>query len=228
MKIYLVKAVFLFSFAVLVFITENAYCQSDNNNSAIQDSLSKLSAVIWKQKTDSGRLVANDIFFQKFKTVLESKSSVLLVLDSIKGITLSVSDDKKLRIFSWNIPLLDGSNKYFGFIQFVADSTTLIPLKSGKSVSGDFTQAQLKPQMWYGAIYYKIIQVQIAGKQAYTLLGWDGYNQTSNRKIIDILSIQENGEFVLGLPVFKTDVGIKSRVVFEYAEKANMVMRYDY
>ncbi|MFZ4547224.1 MAG: hypothetical protein ACOYN4_07310 [Bacteroidales bacterium] len=228
MKISLIKAAFLFSFAAFVLVTEKAYPQSDNNNSAIQDTLSKLSSVIWKQKTDSMRLVANDAFFRQFQTVLESKSSVSLALDSIKGITLAVSDDKKIRIFSWNIPLNNGSNEYYGFAQFISDSTTLIPLKSTKSEKGNFTQAQLTHQMWYGAIYYKIIMGQVAGKQVYTLLGWDGYSQTSNRKIIDILSVSDNGDFIFGLPVFKTDKGITSRVVFEYAERANMLMRYDY
>jgi hypothetical protein len=30
------------------------------------------------------------------------------------------------------------------------------------------------------------------------------------------------------MPVFKTDKGIRSRVVLEYAEKSTMVLRYDY
>jgi hypothetical protein len=228
MKISLVKAAFLIHFTFFVLFAEMAYSQFNSNNDAVQDTLSKLSSVIWKQKTDSARFAANEIFFTKLQTILEPKSSVLLTLDSIKGITLAISDDKKMRIFSWNIPVSDGTNKYFGFIQFNSDSIILVPLKSGQIQNGNLSQSQLSPQMWYGAIYYKIIQVQIAGKQAYTLLAWDGYNQSSNRKIIDVLSLSDNGKFVFGLPVFKTDAGIKSRVVFEYAEKANMLMRYDY
>jgi len=228
MKISLIKATFLFSLLFLVLMTERAYSQTDNTKSAVRDSLSKLSSIIWKQKTDSGRLAANDIFLLKLQSVLKSKSPVSLTLDSIKGITIAISDDKKLRIFTWNLPLSDGSNKYFGFIQFTTDSIILVPLKSNQVLGGDFTQAQLTPEKWYGAIYYKIVQVQIAGKQIYTLLGWDGCTQTLNRKLIDILSFTASGGFVFGMPVFKTDAGIKSRVIFEYAEKATMLMRYDY
>ncbi len=209
----------------LLLLTKSACSQSDISNTAIQDSLSKLSSFIWKQKSDSGRLAANDAFFDKFKTVLEAKS---LALDSIKGITLATSDDKKIRIFTWNIPLSDGTNKYFGFIQYTSDSTILIPILSAETVSGDFSQAQLAPKLWYGAIYYKIIPVQIGANQAYTLLGWDGYTFTSNRKIIDMLALDGKGDFVFGLPAFKTKAGIKSRVVIEYAEKANLLLRYDY
>jgi len=228
MKISLIKATFLFSLLFLVLMTERAYSQTDNTKSAVRDSLSKLSSIIWKQKTDSGRLAANDIFLLKLQSVLKSKSPVSVTLDSIKGITIAISDDKKMRIFTWNLPLSDGSNKYFGFIQFTTDSIILVPLKSNQVLGGDFTQAQLTPEKWYGAIYYKIVQVQIAGKQIYTLLGWDGCTQSLNRKLIDILSFTASGGFVFGMPVFKTDAGIKSRVIFEYAEKATMLMRYDY
>ena len=222
------KAASLYVLTALLLLTKSACSQTDISNAAIQDSLSKFSSVIWKQKSDSGRLAANEFFFTKFKTALEAKSSISLALDSIKGITLTASDDKKIRIFTWNIPLSDGSNKYFGFIQFISDSSIIIPLKSNETVLGDFSQAQVTPKLWYGAIYYKIIPVQIGTKQAYTLLGWDGHTQTSNRKIIDMLAPDGKGDFVFGLPVFKTKAGIKSRVVIEYAEKANMLLRYDY
>jgi hypothetical protein len=228
MKISTVKVVLLFLLAFFLVLPPTAYSQSDSANRSIRDSLNKLSSLIWKQKTDSGRLAANDFFYKKFHIALEMQNPSPNLLDSIKGITLATSDDKKMRIFSWNIPLSDGSNSYFGFIQFTSNSTEVIPLKSAKVPIGDFSHLQLPPPLWYGAIYYKIIQVQISGKQVYTLLGWDGYTPTSNRKIIDILSLSDSGGFVFGLPVFKTGTGLKSRVVIEYAEKANMILRYDY
>lgn len=46
--------------------------------------------------------------------------------------------------------------------------------------------------------------------------------------MIDILSFDKNGIMVFGMPVFKTDHGLKCRVVKEYAEKATMLLRYDY
>ena len=82
--------------------------------------------------------------------------------------------------------------------------------------------------MWYGAIYYKLIEVEIYGQKAYTLLGWDGFTANSNRKFIDIINFEKNGNATFGLPVFKTEKGIRNRLIFEYAEKANMLLRYDY
>ena len=213
---------------VLFFAPKFAFTQPVSNTSGIQDSLSRLSSLIWKQKTDSGRLQANTIFFNKFQSVLQTASSADNAFDSISGITRIASTDNKFRIFTWNIPLSDGTNRYFGFIQFKINSTIVIPLKSNFSEIEDFDTKQFTPQMWYGAIYYKLIEVEIRGHKAYTLLGWDGYTLNSNRKFIDIVYLDPNGNINFGLPVFKTDKGIKTRVVLEYAEKANMLLRYDY
>ncbi|MFA5973122.1 MAG: hypothetical protein WC780_12285 [Lentimicrobiaceae bacterium] len=208
--------------------TEYSVAQSVNNNSGVQDSLSKLSSLIWKQKTDTARLKANEVFLNKFQSVLKAPSSVDISLDSIKGITMVASDNGKLRIFTWNVPVSDGTNKYFGFIQLMRDSLMVIPLHSSGIEQADFETKQFTPQTWYGALYYKLIEVNIGGQTAYTLLGWDGYSTNSNRKLIDIFEIDKAGNIFFGMPVFKTEKGIKSRVVKEYAEKSNMLLRYDY
>jgi hypothetical protein len=224
MKIFLFFALF-----VLLLFTESIYSQSVDNSSGIQDSLSKLSSLIWKQKTDSGRLHANLTFFNEFQSALNKCSpSSGISLDSIKGVTHVTSEDRLMQIFTWNIPFSDGSNKYFGFIKLMTDTCRIIPLKSNEYQYDDLSSVQLNPANWYGALYYKLIPVEINGRKAYTLLGWDGNTSASNRKLIDIIQIDQNGNVIFGLPVFKTDKGIKSRVVMEYAEKANMVLHYDY
>ena len=219
----------LLSMILALFFTANgSYAQTVGNKSGIQDSLSKLSIKIWKQKTDSDRLQANNIFLRKFQSALESISSVEIVLDSINGITRVASDDGKIRLFTWNVPLNDGTNKYFGFIQVKLDSSFIVPLQSIANDPTDFDKDQITPQLWYGAIYYKLIEAELNGQKIYTLLGWDGYTSNSNRKFIDILYLDKTGNIVFGMPVFKTDKGIKTRVILEYAEKANLLLRYDY
>lgn len=222
------KNILLYSVLALLFTTNWTYCQAVGNIPGIQDSLSKVSAKIWKQKTDSGRLQVNTIFFKKFQSALESLSSVDIDLDSINGITHVASVDGKIRLYTWNVPLNNGTNKYFGFLQVKIDSSFIIPLQSIATDPTDLDKKQLPPQEWYGAIYYKLIEVELNGQKIYTLLGWDGYTSNSNRKFIDILHLDKTGNIVFGMPVFKTDKGIKTRVVLEYAEKANLLLRYDY
>jgi hypothetical protein len=213
---------------ILSLLAENSFSQTVSIYVGIQDSLTKVCSIIWKQKTDSGRLQANDNFFRQFHAVLNSKSYVSDPFDSIIGITHVASQDGKLRIYTWNVPLSDGTNKYFGFIKLSYDSLHVIQLQSTEHNGSNFETEQFIPQSWYGAIYYKLIQEKIGENQIYTLLGWDGYTANSNRKMIDILSLDKYGNIAFGMPIFKTDKGIKSRVVMEYAEKAGMLLRYDY
>lgn len=222
------KNIFITIVLIQVFAINYCFAQSINNTKEIQDSLSKFSSRIWKQKTDSSRLQANSIFFKKFQSVLESELSADIALDSINGVTRVASDDNKFCVFTWNVPINDGTNIYFGFVQFKLDSSVVIPLQSKGNDQSDLDTKQLTPLMWYGAIYYKLIDIEVNGQKAYTLLGWDGFTSNSNRKFIDIIYPDKSGNIILGMPVFKTEKGIKTRIVLEYAEKANMLLRYDY
>jgi hypothetical protein len=218
---------FLLSLFLLI-ISFGTVAQVVNITGNIQDSLSLLSSQIWKQKTEKGRLKVSEAFFRKFQTAIESPNYVNNPFDSIKGITRAVSEDAKLILFTWNVPLENGENKYYGFIQVKGESLLAIPLRSVDTNLNNFETSQIPPLNWYGALYYKIIDIKLGDHTAYTLLGWDGYTPSSNRKIIDILSFDKSGQALFGMPVFKTDKGNKYRVVKEYAENSNMVLRYDY
>lgn len=221
-----------FSFPTLLLIffllTNCSLAQTAFTKPSVQDSLAKLSSYIWKQKTDDDRIAASNAFFVGFKMALEINESALLPFDSIPGITRAVSEDGFVRIFTWNVPLSNGTNMYWGMIQLLHDSSEIVPLTFINVSESNLYIEKYTPSNWYGALYYKIIDIEIENKKVYTLLGWDGFTCEANRKLIDILSIDEFGNMTFGMPVFKTDQGIKPRVVFEYADKANMLLRYDY
>lgn len=219
------KLAIILSFVISV---KFSFSQISTSNKSICDSLSGLSSTIWKQKNDSAKIAASELFFENLNSVLKRVNSINIPLDSLYGITRAISADNKLRVFTWNVPLDDGSNKYFGLVQISDINNYLIPLRSVLPESEISASDKIDISNWYGALYYKIIIQKAKNRTLYTLLGWDGYNSVSNRKIIDILSFDEMGNLYFGLPLFKTADGIKSRIVFEYAEKANMLLRYDY
>lgn len=219
------------SLCLLVFLVLTTKCvtaQAIGQPTALIDSLNRMSSTIWKQKNDSSRLQASNAFFSQFQLALQSPSLFRLPFDSIFGITRVANEDGNLRIFTWNIPLVSGDNQYFGFIQILNDSSLVIPLRSFSNQPSDFEMIELNKDSWYGALYYNLIPFQSDGVTRYILLGWDGFTANSNRKMIEVLTIDRNGKIKFGMPVFKTDKGIKARIVLEYAEKANMLLRYDY
>ncbi len=79
---------------------------------------------------------------------------------------------------------------------------------------------------WFGATYYSIVPVQFKKETYYTLLGWNGATKMSNKKVVEILTF-ENNKPVFGKPIF--DYRKKknySRLVYEFSNSATQTLRY--
>ena len=87
---------------------------------------------------------------------------------------------------------------------------------------------------WIGAIYYRIIQKSFNGKNMYTLLGYDDFTINSNKKWMDVLTFNEQGQPVFGGNYFsfKNDSAKASkkqiqRFYLEYKKEATTTFNYD-
>jgi hypothetical protein len=82
---------------------------------------------------------------------------------------------------------------------------------------------------WFGALYYQIVEVKDAGKKYYTLIGWDGNNYLSQKKIIDVLYFSSSGKPKFGKNLFKIDKNSRKnkRIIFEYNSQIVMSVQYD-
>jgi hypothetical protein len=58
------------------------------------------------------------------------------------------------------------------------------------------------------------------------LLGWKGNNVKSTKKVIEVLSFN-NDKPVLGMSVFDGNGKARKRVVFEYTRQASMLLHYN-
>ena len=77
---------------------------------------------------------------------------------------------------------------------------------------------------WYGCLYYDIIENKIKKDRYYTLLGWDGHNQTTTKKIIDVLKIKKKKTPVFGADIFGNK---QYRIVLDYSNKYPISLKYD-
>jgi hypothetical protein len=85
---------------------------------------------------------------------------------------------------------------------------------------------------WIGAIYYKIISKEYNGKKYYTLLGFDDFAISSNKKWMEVLTFNDRQEPVFGGPLisYKDDTTkkpVQSRFNMEYKKEANTTLNYD-
>jgi len=173
----------------------------------------------------------NNPFESYLKKVLENDAAFKYPFDSLsKFMSIIKSPDEQIRIFNWNYELVNEQQLYGCFIvkfDKKSNSYSTIKLNDASMFAKDPEYSQYNKKNWYGALYYAIITVKKDKSVYYTLLGWDGNNKFSNKKIIETMSFQSNGNIKFGLPYFTYPNGkTKKRVVFQYNKQSYMSLKY--
>ena len=197
---------------------------------AYQDTLIRLANATYKAKDNNERYANNAKFIKTLVNALKVENSFQYGFDSLKQISVLKSPDHTFRIFSWQVPVDDGSYRFFGSIQMATKdgSLKLFPLIDATNELKD-VNVITDNKKWYGSKYYEIVPIVTAGKQTwYALLGWKANNSKTSKKVLEALSF-ENGSPVFGKGVFEGTKGspVKNRVVFEYNKLNSMTLRLD-
>ncbi len=196
-----------------------------------QDSLLQMGVAADQATNDQEKLAANAQFIKTLVTALKTPGSFSYPFDSLKRISVMKSPDNTFRIFSWSVPLQDGTYRFFGSIQMATKDGKLkmFPLIDDTNNLKDPNQVT-GSKNWYGARYYQVIPVAISGRQPYyVLLGWKGKNAKASKKVIEVLSFDKTEQPVFGKAVFDGLKGAttKNRVIFEYNKLNSMTLTLD-
>lgn len=166
----------------------------------------------------------------EFEKVLLMDGALSYPFDSLKGIGKVESNDKNMRIFTWNSVRNDGTYKYYGFIHVHIKEkkiTKVFQLTDKSDSIPDVEKASLAPDTWYGALYYDIVETKLNEGILYTLFGWDGNDLYTNKKVIESLTFSTSGKPKFGKSVFRVGKSKQKRIIFEYSRMANMMIAYD-
>jgi hypothetical protein len=216
-----------FIFILLFSSTFCVYTQKTEIN--FEKAISELNGIgikIISDISDEEKYIANEKFKISLKEVISNPNSFDYSFDSLK--TISILKANKLKIYNWALPLTDGTFEYFAFLQLKKSNEeyTILELTDKSDEIKTPESKILTNKSWYGALYYKIIHDKKLGENYYTFLGWDGNNKLTNKKIIDVIHISNNGMVKFGAPIFKTEKKTKKRMIFEYTEDAVMSLKY--
>ena len=205
---------------------------------ALEDSLRKIGPAIFRG-TDQDKIAANKNFCDLLKKALLTEGAFDYAFDSLKFIANLHSPDNAIRIFNWDMPKNDGSYMYYGFL-VVDQSKTGVKIREQKDryVVYDLVDKSaeirnpdlsvLSPDKWYGALYYKIILTNDRNKKYYTVLGWDGNNNATWKKVIDVITFGKDGKPVFGEKnLFQRGKRSSKRVVFEFRAEVVMTLKYE-
>lgn len=216
---------------ILLLITSNHLFGQDNFQ-ALQQSESELSEELnnlRKVKDDSSIKVINESFKNKLQKTLEADNAFDYPFSTLQSVGKIYSNDKLVRIFSWNVQYKNGQHDYFSFVMKKderRDQVHVVELKRNKQPFGAIQNEILDHENWYGALYYEIVDVQKGPRTYYTLLGYDANNDRSTIKLLDVMFF--TGKYPkFGKPLFETENGYANRVIFEHSSKATMSLKYD-
>lgn len=199
-----------------------------------EDSMKNYALQIVRGINTSDRFKADSLFTRTLMRGLVLRHSFQYQFDSLPTISIQMAPDSSFRIFTWQMAISENMVRHHGVIQMRTPDGSLkrYPLIDKTVITSHLHDTVANNFGWIGAIYYKIILKKENGRNYYTLLGFDANNIRSDRKIIEVLTFN-NDEPVFGgryfsfapnEPQSKTPI---SRYVMEYKKDAGPRLSYD-
>jgi hypothetical protein len=211
-------------FIGLLIVSISLFSQSKTPLSVIESELlSDYNEILTKDPFHRDQLA--NTFYNNFAEKLTTEGSFEYAFDSLKNIGSIYSQDRSLRIFTWNIPVGLNEQLYFGIAQYYSSNAKNYRIVKLNDPVG-LNQIK-KIGKWQGALYYEVIQTKHAGRNYYTLLGFSFNNSLSNKKVIDILSIDNFDELYFCKDLIQYKNKKEDRIEFIYNERATMSLRYN-
>lgn len=183
-----------------------------------------------RSATDFEKGKYSDSLRVNIEEFLKSPGSFHQPLGKIRYLGDIYSPDGAFRMITWNNSLKDGTYNYICFVQ-------MAPNKNGESIWHELKDhhktirrpetKRLDKENWYGALYYSIIPFKRNKTICYALLGWEGNNKFSNKKIVECLTFTKSQEPVFEQTAFKSGKLNKRRIIFEYSKEAYLMLRYN-
>jgi len=211
---------------LFILFFNNAFCQ-DNYLKKQEDAIKKQENLIIYSTEISDKLIANDSLIKLITQTISSPKAYMFPFDKLDYISVIQPKNRKFKLFTWFIPLENGTYNYFGILQTCKKNgrkCQIYQLHNRRKATEYTSKDLITYNNWYGCIYYDLIEIKVHKKKYYTLLGWDGHNNTSNKKIIDVLQIEKHNEPIFGAKIFNNN---NSRMIIEYSEKYPISLKWD-
>ncbi len=199
-----------------------------------EDTLKVYAFDIVNAETATQRFVADSQFIRSLVRALRQPHSFYFPFDSLQTISRLYAPDSSFRIFTWQYKKDDLLYLQEGAIQMNQPdgSLKLFPLFDVSMFTANALDSVRTRRNWIGAIYYRIVLKTWQGRKYYTLLGFDDYSETSNKKWMEVLTFNPEGEPQFGGPYFSFQQDsvrkpTQYRFNIEYKKEAGTRFNYD-
>lgn len=221
---------FLSIISAVLLLGFSALAQDKALMSDYQSQLQALFEDVYNAPTDNQRYHANESALMLLQEALAQDNSFKWQWQFGNKVSVLTSGDKKFRIFTWPVVNDEGEYECFGLVQALDEKTDEYVVYVLIDKSQDIVNRQedlLSPDNWFGAVYQELITTSYDGKNYYTLLGWSGVDNLTQRKVIEPV-LFKSGRSVpqFGQNVFKKERNLR-RIVLEYTHDAMVNLRFE-
>jgi len=199
-----------------------------------EDSMKGFADSIVNAESATQRFIADSQFIRRLVRALKEPNSFAYPFDSLGTISRLYSPDSAFRIFTWQFKKDNFIYLQEGAIQMNTPdgSLKLFPLFDASMFTDKPLDSVRTRSNWIGAIYYRIILKTWQGHKYYTLLGFDGFSESSNKKWMEVLTFTPQGEPRFGGPYFSfmedsTHRHVQYRFDIQYKKEAATRFNYD-
>jgi len=177
------------------------------------------------------RIAGSYAFIKTMKRFLKNSKSYDLAPKKLsKKISIIQPEDKKFKIYTWDVVRSNTELRHYGALQMADGSIQPLIDVSDQVIRGaeDSTFFNMR---WYGCVYYNIIQKKIGDQTAYFLFGYNGNSVDTERKIVEPFGFDRGGRAIFGAPVFaikeKNRKRPMMRFILQYQKRSKISLNYD-
>ena len=183
--------------------------------------------------TDAERLALSDQLSQALVDHWSTRSledDVDDILEGAMGFASAGSGQERLAVVSWNVELNNQTHAYGAVVVFNGkkNEQTAQALRFKRSTPLRPTldeKSRYTAKEWPGAVYYDVLLQHQGNRPVYTLLGWDGADNTRTRKVIETLSIS-GSKLKFGVPIISAGRGSTKRYILEYSDQVSATLQW--
>ena len=191
-----------------------------------RDSLKTMMEQLIDVKDIAQKNVLMNNFTACFAQVLQQENAMNYAFDSIPAVRKIISENGRIRIFTWSMSTVWGRYQYYGIMQWKENEKVhTIILDDKKHMRDSLEQATFIAPDWHGVLYYQIVEKQVNGEDYYLLIGFDFNNSITYKNSLETL-VFEDGEPIFGIPIVSDGEKEVCRLIFEYRAEAQFFLRY--
>lgn len=222
--------IFLFFLCIIAF----GDLAASNQDTALQNrinSLARLADSITYSRNQSTRREVSKALSDSFESIIGDKNSFDANYDSFRTVAVVESNDKRVRLFTWNYFNDSGFYQVQGVMQlnskyFNETFYKLTPLQG----EIDTLHQALSPSNWLPALYYDIYTYKYKRKCYYILTGFNAGDPILRYNTVECLYLEKGKVPKFGMPVFKASENarrMQTRLVYIYSGQATMVCKVE-